>query len=76
MINESDRTILQNLLLTEAEKFGCNKAAIFNVDSIIFGDFFNGIDGETRPYIQITDIPTMIRKISEYLDEYNDGQKH
>lgn len=76
MINDGDRNILQGLLLAECEKFGQNKEAIFNVETIIFGDYINGIDGENRPYIQITDIPAMLTKISEFLDDYNDGQKH
>jgi dynein heavy chain len=72
MINTTDKDILLQLLMTEAEKFGFNKEVIFNTERIIFGDFINGIEGEMRPYIQILDINMMLTKITEYLSEYND----
>jgi len=76
MINNQDREVLLNLLLTEAEKFKLKKADIFNVDRILFGDYIAGIDGENRPYIQIDDIPLMLSKIVEYLEDFNSGTKH
>ena len=51
MINNADREVLLNLLLTEAEKFKLKKDDIFNVDRILFGDYMQGIDGENRPYV-------------------------
>ncbi len=45
-----------NLCLKETEKLGLKKDAIFNVQRLIYGDYFNGIDGENRPYLQIEDI--------------------
>jgi dynein heavy chain len=76
MINNQDREVLLNLLLTEAEKFKLKKADIFNVDRILFGDYMAGIDGENRPYIQIEDIPLMLTKIAEFLEDFNSGTKH
>ena len=51
MINNQDKETLQELCIQEAERLKVQKPAIFNVERIIFGDYFNGIDGENRPYI-------------------------
>jgi len=75
MINNDDKEILLSLLMKEAEKFNLKKETIFNVERIIFGDYFNGIDGENRPYVQIEDIPNMLIKIAEYLEDFNQGSK-
>jgi dynein heavy chain len=34
------------------------------------------MDGDSRPYVQITDLPAMLTKIEEYLEDYNAGSKH
>lgn len=60
MINDTDKNILLDLCITEAEKFKCKKPDIFNSERLIFGDYLNGIDGENRPYIQIKEIELMI----------------
>lgn len=56
MINDNDRQVLVNLCLKETDKIGLKKDAIFNVQRLIYGDYFYGIDGENRPYLQIEDI--------------------
>jgi hypothetical protein len=71
MINEHDRNILLDLVVGEAAKLKVTREQLFNVERIIYGDYFNGIDGENRPVVQIEDIPKMIEKIEEYLDDYN-----
>lgn len=76
MINEQDKATLLELLLGETEKMKVKKDDIFNVERIIYGDYFAGIDGENRPYVQIEDIPQMIEKIKEYLEDFNSGTKH
>jgi len=76
MINNQDKDTLVELCVAEGEKMKVAKPAIFNVERVIYGDYFNGIDGENRPYIQITDIPAMIEKIIEYLEDFNSGSKH
>jgi hypothetical protein len=51
MINDQDKELLLDLLMTEAErKFNLTKAQIFDNDRIIFGDFAFGMDGDNRPY--------------------------
>ena len=72
MISEADKSILLELLLDQAErKFEVKKEAIFDNDRIIYGDFSFGMDGENRPYQIINDLPAMVKKIGEYLDDYN-----
>jgi len=56
MINEDDKSTLTDLLMTECEKAKLKREDIFNVERLIYGDYFNGIDGESRPYIQIEDV--------------------
>jgi dynein heavy chain, axonemal len=71
MINNTDKDILVDLLLTEAGKFKLKKVDIFNSDRILFGDYMFGIDGDNRPYVQVKEIEKMIERITEYLDDYN-----
>lgn len=51
MINQGDKEILLGLLMAETQKMGVTKEQIFNVERLIYGDYYNGIDGENRPYI-------------------------
>jgi hypothetical protein len=51
MINNQDRDVLLDLLITEAGKFKLKKDDIFNSERIIFGDYMAGIDGDNRPYV-------------------------
>jgi hypothetical protein len=37
--------------MTECEKFKLKEEQLFNVERLIYGDYFAGIDGEGRPYI-------------------------
>jgi len=77
MISDSDKDTLLQLVLTQCEQnFSLSKDEIFENERIIFGDFFYGIDAENRPYQNITDLTKMVKKIEEYLDDYNSGSKH
>jgi dynein heavy chain len=76
MINTADKGVLLDLLVDECIKLKVTKDTLFNAETFIFGYYFNGIDGENRPFIQIQDIPKMIEKIEEYLEDYNSSQKH
>jgi len=51
MINPQDKEVLLGLILNECEIFKLKKDQLFNVERIIYGDYFNGIDGENRPYL-------------------------
>lgn len=51
MINNQDKDTLVDLCIAEGEKMKVAKPAILNVERVIYGDYFNGIDGENRPYI-------------------------
>ena len=71
-----DRKFIDDLLIDKAQtKFALSKAEIFNAERIIFGDFMEGIDVETREYKQIEDLKVMQNKIEEYLDDYNSCTK-
>ena len=67
-----DRKFMDDLLLEKAQaKFDLSKDDIFNAERIIFGDFMDGIDVETRVYRQMEDLRGMQSKVEEYLEEYN-----
>lgn len=52
-------------------KFNVSEEMLFNSERIIFADFLDGIDVETRVYRQIEDLKLLQTKIEEYLLEYN-----
>jgi dynein heavy chain len=76
MINEQDKEVLLELLMDQAErKFDVKKEQVFENDRIIYGDFGFGMDGEARPYQILNDLPAMVKKIEEYLEDYNSTSK-
>jgi dynein heavy chain len=44
-------------------------------ERILFGDYMTGIESENRPYQLIENLNDMVKKIEEYLDDYNAGVK-
>ena len=67
-----DRKYMEDLLLEKAQaKFALSRDELFNAERIIFGDFMDGIDVETRVYRQIEDLRGMQSKIEDYLEDYN-----
>ena len=77
MINDQDKELLLDLLINEADrKFNLKKEQIFDNDRIIFGDFAFGMDGDNRPYQIINNLPAMLKKIEEYLEDYNSTSKN
>jgi dynein heavy chain len=76
MINNEDKGILKKLLLEESLKFKLKEKDIYNADRLLFGDYFNGIDGENRPYVQITELEKLLVNIAEFLEDYNSMTKH
>lgn len=76
MINNDDKATLVDLMVPEIEKFKLKKEDVFNVDRLIYGDYLAGIDGENRPYVQIEELPVMLTKIMEYLEDHNSGSKN
>jgi dynein heavy chain len=76
LINNIDRDWLDNILIEECKKtYGLEKDEVFNSSRIIFGDFMQGIDVETRIYAQIENLKGFVSKIEEYLEEYNSSVK-
>ena len=41
----------------------------------MYGDYFNGIEGDGRPYVQIQDTSLLITRMSEFLEDFNGGVK-
>jgi hypothetical protein len=57
LIDEKDRSWLDKLLSDEGSStFKLEVSDIFNVERIIFGDYMEGIDTDTRIYAQVMDI--------------------
>ena len=56
-------------------KFEVTAPQVFECDRIIFADFSVTMDGEGRPYQYIGDLPALVKKIEEYLDDYNSASK-
>lgn len=67
-----DRKYMDDLLMEKANgKFQLDRDKIYNCERIIFGDFMEGIDVETRIYKQYDDLRGMQQKVEEYLEDYN-----
>jgi len=57
LIDNIDRNFLSNLMQDLIKsKFNITKEQMFNSERIIFADFLEGIDVETRIYRQIEDL--------------------
>jgi dynein heavy chain len=76
MINKNDKGVLNDLCVAEAGKMKVKEKDIMNVERLLFGDYFAGIDGENRPYVQITDLDKLLENVTEFLEDYNSLTKH
>jgi hypothetical protein len=57
LINNTDRDFLSGVMEEQIlTKFKIDKEVLFNSERIIFADFLEGIDVETRIYRQIEDL--------------------
>jgi len=76
LIDDIDRKWLSNLLTSEAIKtFSLEEKSIYNAERLIFGDYMDSIDAETRIYKQIVDLNVLVSKVIDYLEEYNGSVK-
>jgi dynein heavy chain len=50
LIDDQDREYLKEILAQQFEKFEIEKDQVLNVERIIFGDFLQGREVETRHY--------------------------
>lgn len=77
MINEDDKEVLKTLIFTETERnFQVTKENILDRERIIFNDYMQGNEGDNRPYQIVDDLKKFIKKIEDYLEDYNAGSKH
>lgn len=76
LIEVKERKWLEEQLVQRAQsKFAISGKEIFNCERLIFGDFYEGIDVDTRIYKQVMDLEKMVEKIKEFLEEYNGDNK-
>jgi dynein heavy chain len=47
-----------------------------NSKRLVYGDYMDGIEVDTRVYRQVTDLKLLVEKIIEYLEEYNGSVKN
>jgi hypothetical protein len=72
LIDEADRNWLDaQLRETGCAAFNLAPDIVFNSKRLIFGDFMDGIEAETRLYNQIVDVTVLNQKIIDYLEDYN-----
>jgi dynein heavy chain len=77
LIDNIDRDWLDTLLNKEAETtFNLTEKQIYNSSRLIFGDYMEGIDVDNRIYRQVEDLQVFVRKIEEYLEDYNSSVKN
>jgi dynein heavy chain len=77
LIDDIDRKWLDKQLSEQAcTTFKLEQAEVFNAKRLVFGDYMDGIDVETRVYRQITDLNVLVNKVVEYLEEYNGSVKN
>ena len=76
LIDNIDRDWLHNLLNQVAEETcKLQQKDIYNASRLIYGDYMDGIDVETRFYRQIEDLKVFVSKIEDYLEDYNSSVK-
>lgn len=77
MINDDDKEVLKTLIFTETERnFQVTKENILDRERIIFNDYMQGNESDNRPYQIVDDLSKFIKKIEDYLEDYNAGSKH
>ena len=77
LINNEDRDWLNEQLNREAkDTFELASTDIYNAERLIFGDYMEGIESETRIYKQVEDLKKFVSKIEDCLEEYNSSVKN
>ena len=71
LTTEEDREFLKNLLKSQFQTFELTAEEVINKDRILFGDFMMGRDVEPKLYVQIEDLSLLLKKMEEYLYDYN-----
>ena len=77
MICEEDKDVLKDLIYKECEsKFQLTKENVLDRERIIFNDYMTGNESDNRPYQIVNDLKLFVKKIEEYLEDFNSGSKH
>lgn len=53
---ESDRKYLHGLLVNQFSSFGVNESEVIETERVIYGDFMQGRESESRTYQQISEL--------------------
>mmetsp|Transcript_9667 Transcript_9667/g.9379 ORF Transcript_9667/g.9379 Transcript_9667/m.9379 type:complete len:205 (+) Transcript_9667:3190-3804(+) len=77
LIDNIDRNWLDGLLKKEGETtFNLSQKEIFNAERLIYGDYLNGIDTDNRIYQQVVDLKDFVKRIEDFLEDYNGSVKN
>jgi dynein heavy chain len=66
-----DRHQFIGMLRSQIRQMQVDPEAVINADRIIFADFMQGKDTDYPPYHQVKDLKLLVKKIEEYLEDYN-----
>lgn len=77
MISDEDKGVLRELIMAQVEKeFNETPQAIEDRERIVFGDYQFGNESDNRPYQIVDDLKQFVKRIEDYLEDYNSGSKH
>lgn len=76
MINEEDKDVLKDLIFQQTEKeFRVTKVQVLDRERIVFGDYLFGNESDNRPYQIVDDLNKFVKRVEDYLEEFNSGAK-
>ena len=77
MINDEDKEVLKDLVFAESEKlFQVSKGNILDRERLVFNDYMFGNESDGRAYQLVDDLTKFVKRIEEYLLDYNESSKH
>jgi dynein heavy chain, axonemal len=63
---ESDRKYLHNLLVDQFKTYGVKQEEIIDAERVIYGDFMQGRESESKNYSQITELNQLLDKMDSF----------
>lgn len=71
LVDENDRNYFKNILKEQFSILEVTEEDVLNSERILYGDFFDGRDGDNRLYKQFADSDFLIKHLYEMQEEYN-----
>ena len=71
LTTQEDRNYLIKMLTEFFKEYEYQTEDVLNVERILFGDFTQNRDSDTKPYIQIDDLPGLVSKMDQFQEQYN-----